>query len=85
MRLARLVLPRIPQMPIDAACPPSPAVLAWLRRIRVRSLCFQHSEAAPLGDLTCQGFTSSEQRYRAAISTLLATTEFISHSAATLQ
>jgi hypothetical protein len=60
-------------------------VLAWLRRIRVRSLCFQHSEAAPLGDLTCQGFTCSEQRYRAAISTLLATTEFISHSAATLQ
>jgi hypothetical protein len=72
-------------MPIDAVCPPSPALLAWLRRVRVRRLEFQHCSAAPLGDLSCLGFASSEQRYRAAISTLLATAEFVRSSAETLQ
>lgn len=72
-------------MPIDAACPPSPALLAWLRHVRVRRLEFLHIAAAPSSDLGCLGFASSEQRYRAAISTLLATAEFVRNSAATLQ
>lgn len=82
-----LTTPPLPslQMPIDAVCSPSGPLLAWLRRVRVRRLEFKHTAAAPLDDLGCQGFTSSEQRYRAAISTLLATIEFITNSAATLQ
>jgi hypothetical protein len=72
-------------MPIDACCPPSPQLLAWLRRVKVRRLEFEQQQAVPHGDLGCLGFASSEQRYRASVSTLLATLDFITNSAATLQ
>lgn len=69
------------QMPLEVECAPSPPLLAWLRRVRVRRLVFQQSAAAPRSSLSCMGYVSSEQRYRAAISTLLATLDFIKHSA----
>ena len=72
-------------MPIDACCPPSPQLLAWLRRVRVRRLEFEQHAAAPHGALACLGFASSEQRYRASVSTLLATLDFITNSADTLR
>lgn len=75
----------VPQMPIDAVCPPSNALIAWLRRVRVRRLEFVQ-RASERGDALCvQGFASSEQRYRASISTLLATLDFITHSAGCLR
>ena len=75
------------QIPITAVVPPSPPLLAWLRRVPVRHLEFRHeaAAAAPGGALACQGYATSEQRYRAAISTLLATLEFVKRSAASLQ
>ncbi len=73
------------QMPIDAVCPPSPALIAWLRRVRVRRLEFVQ-RPSERGDALCaQGFASSEQRYRASIATLLATLDFITHSAGCLR
>lgn len=72
-------------MPIDAVCPPSPALIAWLRRVRVRCLEFVQ-RPSERGDALCaQGFASSEQRYRASIATLLATLDFIGHSASCLR
>lgn len=72
-------------MPIDAVCPPSPALIAWLRRVRVRCLEFVQ-RPSERGDALCaQGFASSEQRYRASIATLLATLDFITHSAGCLR
>ena len=72
-------------MPIDAVCPPSPALIAWLRRVRVRRLEFVQ-RPSERGDALCaQGFASSEQRYRASIATLLATLDFITNSAGCLR
>lgn len=75
------------QIPIAAVCPPSFNLISWLRRVKVRRLEFQHHAAAATSndDLACQGFASSEQRFRASISTLLATLDFIKNSAPTLQ
>lgn len=72
-------------MAIEVVCPPSTALLAWLRRLRVSRLELQQSAAAPRSSLTCLGYVSSEQRYRASVSTLLATSDFIKHSAPTLR
>ena len=75
-------------MPISAVVPPSSDLIAWLRRVKVQRLEFVHSAAAAAAAhdvLACQGFASSEQRYRASISTLLATLDFIKNSADTLQ
>lgn len=73
------------QMAVNVVCPPSTDLLAWLRRVRVSRLELQQSAAAPRSSLTCLGYVSSEQRYRAAVSTLLATFDFIKHSAPTLK
>ena len=73
------------QTPVDAVCPPSPELIAWLRRVRVRRLEFVQ-RASERGDALCaQGFASSEQRYRASIATLLATLDFINNSASCLR
>lgn len=72
-------------MPIEVTSPPSTALLAWLRRVRVSRLELQQSAAAPRSSLTCLGYVSTEQRYRAAVSTLLATFDFIRHSAPCLR
>lgn len=72
-------------MPLDAVVPPHTRLLAWLRRVRCRRLEFVHGGAEKGDDLGCQGFASSEQRFRAAISTLLATLDFLKNSGPTLQ
>ena len=62
--------------------PPSAALLAWLRTVTVRRLEFVHGGDA--ANLSCQGYSSWEQRYRAQVATLLGTLDFARKSARTL-